>query len=381
MKIDRIETFLVPPRWLFCRVETDDGLVGWGEPVVEGRAEVVRSAVEVLAEYLIGEDPLRIEQHWQILTKGGFYRGGPVLSSAVAGLDQALWDIAGQAYSAPVHALLGGAVRDRVRVYSWIGGDEPGEVAEACAAQVAAGLTAIKMNASGRLSPIPTPAEVDSIVARVTAAREVLGNSRDIALAFHGRASAAAVRRILPEIAALRPLFVEEPVLAEQSHHLHDIVTCSPVPIATGERLYGRAEFLGPLQAGIAVVQPDLSHAGGISEVRRIAALAETYGAVLAPHCPLGPIALAASLQVALATPNFLIQEQSIGIHYHAGSELLDYVVDPEPFRFVDGHIRRLEAPGLGITVDEAAVRAAARTGHAWRNPIWRHDDGSFAEW
>jgi len=381
VKIDRIETFLIPPRWLFCRVETDDGLVGWGEPVVEGRAEVVRSAVEVLAEYLIGEDPLRIEQHWQILTKGGFYRGGPVLSSAVAGLDQALWDIAGQAYGAPVHALLGGAVRDRVRVYSWIAGDEPGEVAEAAAAQVAAGLTAIKMNASGRLSPIPTPAEVDGVVARVTAAREVLGDSRDIALDFHGRASAAAVRRILPEIAALRPLFVEEPVLAEQAHHLHDIVTCSPVPVATGERLYGRAEFLGPLQAGIAVVQPDLSHAGGISEVRRIAALAETYGAILAPHCPLGPIALAASLQVALATPNFLIQEQSIGIHYHAGSELLDYVVDPEPFRFVDGHIKRLEAPGLGITVDEAAVRAAARTGHAWRNPIWRHDDGSFAEW
>jgi galactonate dehydratase len=381
VKISRIETFLIPPRWLFCRVETDEGLVGWGEPVVEGRAEVVRSAVEVLAEYLIGEDPLRIEQHWQILTKGGFYRGGPVLSSAVAGLDQALWDIAGQAYGAPVHALLGGPVRDRIRVYSWIGGDEPGEIAEAAAAQVAAGLTGVKMNASGRLSAIPTPAEVDAVLGRVAAAREVLGDSRDIALDFHGRASAAAARRILPELAALRPLFVEEPVLAEHAHHLHDIVTCSPVPVATGERLYGRAEFLGPLQAGVAVVQPDVSHAGGISEVRRIAALAETYGAVLAPHCPLGPIALAASLQVALATPNFLIQEQSMGIHYHAGSELLDYVIDPEPFRIVDGHIRRLEAPGLGITVDEAAVRAAARTGHAWRNPVWRHDDGSFAEW
>ncbi|MGS2618421.1 galactonate dehydratase [Micromonospora sp. LZ34] len=381
MKIDRIETFLVAPRWLFCRVETDEGLVGWGEPVVEGRAEVVRSAVEVLAEYLVGEDPLRIEQHWQVLTKGGFYRGGPVLSSAVAGLDQALWDIAGQAYGVPVHALLGGAVRDRVRVYSWIGGDEPGEVAEAAAAQVAAGLTGVKMNACGLLSAIPTAAEVDAVIARVAAAREVLGDSRDLALDFHGRASAAAARRILPEIAALRPLFAEEPVLAEQAHHLHDIVTCSPIPVATGERLYGRGEFLGPLQAGVAVVQPDLSHAGGISEVRRIAALAETYGAVLAPHCPLGPIALAASLQVALATPNFLIQEQSIGIHYHAGSELLDYLVDPEPYRFVDGHIRRLTAPGLGITVDEAAVRAAARTGHAWRNPVWHHDDGSFAEW
>ncbi|MGI5525245.1 galactonate dehydratase [Micromonospora sp. CA-259024] len=381
MKIERIETFLVAPRWLFCRVETDDGLVGWGEPVVEGRAEVVRSAVEVLSEYLIGADPLRIEQHWQVLTKGGFYRGGPILSSAVAGLDQALWDIAGQAYGAPVHALLGGPVRDRVRIYSWIGGDEPAEVADAAAAQVAAGLTGVKMNACGRLSPIPTSAEVDGVLSRVAAAREVLGPDRDIALDFHGRAGLAAVRRILPELAPLRPFFVEEPVLPDQAHHLRDIVASTPIPVATGERLYGRSEFLAPLQAGVAVVQPDLSHAGGISEVRRIAALAETYGALLAPHCPLGPISLAASLQVAFATPNFLIQEQSIGIHYHVGSELLDYVVDPEPFRFVDGHIARFDRPGLGITVDEAAVRKAARTPHAWRNPVWQHADGSFAEW
>ncbi|MCG5449139.1 MULTISPECIES: galactonate dehydratase [Micromonospora] len=381
MKIERIETFLVAPRWLFCRVETDDGLVGWGEPVVEGRAEVVRGAVEVLSEYLIGADPLRIEQHWQVLTKGGFYRGGPILSSAVAGLDQALWDIAGQAYGAPVHALLGGHVRDRVRIYSWIGGDEPGEVADAAAAQVAAGLTGVKMNACGRLSPIPTSAEVDAVIGRVAAAREVLGPDRDIAVDFHGRAGMAAVRRILPELAALRPFFVEEPVLPDQAHHLRDIVASTPIPVATGERLYGRSEFLGPLQAGVAVVQPDLSHAGGISEVRRIAALAETYGALLAPHCPLGPISLAASLQVAFATPNFLIQEQSIGIHYNAGSELLDYLIDPEPFRFVDGHIARLDRPGLGITVDETAVRKAAQTPHAWRNPVWQHADGSFAEW
>jgi galactonate dehydratase len=335
----------------------------------------------VLSEYLIGQDPLRVEHHWQVLTKGGFYRGGPVLSSAVAGLDQALWDIAGQAYGAPVHALLGGPVRERVRVYSWIGGDEPERLAEAAAAQVEAGFTAVKLNVSGRLSPIPTPAEVSRIVARVAAAREALGDERDIALDFHGRASAAAARRILPELAALHPMFVEEPLLPEHAHHLHDIVTCSPIPVATGERLYGRADFLAPLRAGVAVAQPDVSHAGGISEVRRIAALAETHGAVLAPHCPLGPIALAASLQVAFATPNFLIQEQSLGIHYNGGSELLDYVVDQEPFRFVDGHVSRTGAPGLGVTVDEAAVRAADRAGHAWRNPVWRHDDGSFAEW
>jgi galactonate dehydratase len=382
VKIDKVETFLVPPRWLFCRVSTDEGVTGWGEPVVEGRAEVVRAAIEVLSEYLIGEDPLRIEQHWQVLTKGGFYRGGPILASAVAGIDQALWDIAGKAYGAPVHALLGGSVRDRVRVYAWVGGDEPGEIADAVTAHVEAGMTAVKMNASGRLSPVPTVAEIAGIVERVAAARSALGPARDVAIDLHGRASYPAARMILPAVAPLQPLLVEEPLVPEHGHRLAELVACTPTPVATGERLYHRTDFLGPLQAGVSVVQPDLSHAGGISEVRRIAALAETYGALLAPHCPLGPIALAASLQVALATPNFLIQEQSMGIHYHAGgADLLDYVTDPEPLRILDGHIRRPEGAGLGISVDEAAVRAADRAGHAWRNPVWRQDDGSFAEW
>ncbi|WP_411093401.1 galactonate dehydratase [Streptomyces sp. 049-1] len=381
MKIARIETFLVPPRWLFCRVETDDGLVGWGEPVVEGRAEVVRSAVDVLSENLIGQDPLRIQDHWQVLTKGGFYRGGPVLSSAVAGLDQALWDIAGQAYGAPVHALLGGPVRDSVRVYAWVGGDEPARLREQITAQVEAGFTAVKMNAAGATSPLTTSAETAAVADRVAVARDVLGPDRDVAVDFHGRFTAAAARRTLAELAPLHPLFVEEPVVPEQSHLLPGLVAASPVPLATGERLYSRAEFLPVLSAGVAVAQPDLSHAGGISEVHRIASLAETYGALLAPHCPLGPIALAASLQIAFATPNFLIQEQSRGIHYNKDADLLSYVVDPEPFRFVAGHALRGDRPGLGVTVDEAAVRAADRTGHAWRNPVWRHADGSFAEW
>jgi galactonate dehydratase len=381
VKITRVETFLVPPRWLFCRVETDEGVAGWGEPVVEGRAEVVRAAVDVLAEYLLGQDPLRIQDHWQVLTKGGFYRGGPVLSSAVAGLDQALWDIAGKTYGAPVHALLGGPVRDRVRVYAWVGGDEPAELAEQITAQMEAGFTAVKMNAAGRVGPAATMAETKAVVARVAAARDVLGPDRDVAVDFHGRFTAANARRVLNDLAPLHPLFVEEPVVPEHNHLLPGLVATSPVPLATGERLYSRADFLAPLTAGIAVAQPDLSHAGGISEVHRIASLAETFGAHLAPHCPLGPIALAASLQVAFATPNFLIQEQSRGLHYNKDADLLSYVVDPEPFRFVDGYAPRGTAPGLGVTVDEAAVRAADRVGHTWRNPVWRHPDGTFAEW
>ncbi|MFG2631126.1 galactonate dehydratase [Streptomyces sp. NPDC048473] len=381
MKITRIETFLVPPRWLFCRIETDEGVVGWGEPVVEGRAEVVRAAVDVLAEYLMGQDPLRIQDHWQVLSKGGFYRSGPILSSAVAGIDQALWDIAGKVYGAPVHALLGGAVRDEVRVYAWVGGDEPARLAEEITAQVEAGFTAVKMNAAGRTSPIPTLAETTAVVDRVAAAREVLGPDRDVAIDMHGRFGPAAARRVLHAIEPLHPLFVEEPLLPEQGHLLAGLAAATSVPIATGERLYGRGEFLPALNAGIAVAQPDLSHAGGISEVHRIASLGETYGVQVAPHCPLGPIALAASLQIAFCTPNFLIQEQSRGIHYNKDADLLSYVVDTDPFRFVAGQALRTALPGLGISVDEDAVRAADRTGHAWRNPVWRHPDGSFAEW
>ncbi|MEV0875138.1 galactonate dehydratase [[Kitasatospora] papulosa] len=381
MKISRIETFAVPPRWLLCRVETDDGVVGWGEPVVEGRAATVRTAVHELSELLVGQDPLRIEDHWQTMTKGSFYRGGPVLSSAVSGLDQALWDIAGKVYGAPVHQLLGGPVRDRVRAYTWVGGDEPTQIAEAVREQVEAGFTAVKMNASGRMNRLATTRDIAEVVSRAAAAREALGDDRDFAVDFHGRFTAPNAAKILPHLAPYNPLFVEEPVLPEYTHRLRDLVAGSPVPLATGERLFSRTDVLPALTAGVAVIQPDLSHAGGISEVRRIASLAETFDVLLAPHCPLGPVSLAASLQVAFSTPNFLIQEQSIGIHYNVGAGPLDYLADPTPLDFHEGHFLRSTAPGLGIDVDERAVRAADDTVEDWHNPIWRHADGSFAEW
>jgi len=381
MRITRIETFLVPPRWLFVRVETDAGVVGWGEPVVEGRAETVRTAVEQLSEILIGADPLRIQDHWQVMTKGSFYRGGPILSSAVAGLDQALWDIAGKAAHLPVHMMLGGPVRDRIRMYGWVGGDEPAEVADAISERLAQGLTAVKMNASGRFARLGSNRDIDGVVARAAAARDVLGDTGDVGIDFHGRIGLADARRIIPELEPLRPMFVEEPTTPENSHLLRRITESTSIPIATGERLYGRHEFLPALQAGIAIAQPDLSHAGGISEVHRIAALAEIYEVQLAPHCPLGPIALAASLQIGFAVPNYLIQEQSIGIHYNDGGEVLDYLADTSVFDIRDGYVDRLTAPGLGIEIDEAAVRDAAARGHAWRSPVWRHDDGGFAEW
>jgi galactonate dehydratase len=381
LRIARVETFLVPPRWLFVRIETDSGVVGWGEASLEGHSEGVRTVVEQFAEHLVGSDASRIEDHWQVLTKSGFYRGGAVFGSAISGIDQALWDIKGKHLGVPVHELLGGAVRDRIRVYGWVGGDDPSGVADAIEAQMAAGLTAVKMNASGVMGRIGTVAEIDGVLERVAAAREVLGPNRDVAVDFHGRFTLANARRIAPMLEPLRPFFIEEPVVPENSHLIGQLVQGTSVPIATGERLYNRQEFLPVLQAGISVAQPDLSHAGGISEVRRIAAIAEAYDVQLAPHCPLGPIALASCLQVGFATPNYLIQEQSIGIHYNQGAEVLDYVVDKTPLDFASGSIERLTGPGLGIEVDEAAVRAADARGHSWRTPVWRHPDGSLAEW
>ncbi|MFF5010289.1 galactonate dehydratase [Streptomyces phaeochromogenes] len=381
MKIVKIETFLVPPRWLFLRIETDNGIVGWGEPVVEGRAETVAAAVAELSDLLIGADPTAIEDHWQVIAKGGFYRGGPVLSSALAGIDQALWDIKGKALDVPVYELLGGPVRDRVRVYRWIHGASGAALAEAGLRAIGQGYDAVKCTPAGQVRPLDTPATVRATVDRLTALREAVGWEVDIAIDLHGRFSSAMARRTLPLLEPLLPLFAEEPVLPEFSRDLAPLAAATSIPLAVGERLYSRWDFRDVLPTGIAVAQPDLSHAGGISEVRRIAAMAEAYDVLLAPHCPLGPIAFAASLQVDLATPNFLIQEQSLDIHAPEDEALFAHLVDPAAFRFAAGHVERPRAPGLGITVDEAEVRRVAADGHRWRNEIWRHADGSFAEW
>ena len=381
MKITRLTTYLVAPRWCFLRIDTDEGITGWGEPIVEGRAHTVATAVDEMADYLVGEDPLRIEEHWQVLSKGGFYRGGPVLSSAVAGIDQALWDIAGKAFDVPVYQLLGGHVRDRMRIYGWIGGDRPDAVAEAAKRMQEQGLTAIKMNGGGEMRRVDTAGQSIALAERVAAIREACGPDFDIAIDFHGRFTVAMARRTLPLLEPYLPFFVEEPLVPEMSDHIGEICASTSIPIATGERLFSRWDFKNVVGAGIAIAQPDLSHAGGISEVRRIASMAETYDVALAPHCPLGPIALAASLQIDFASPNALIQEQSLGIHYNQGSDLLDYLVDTSVFGFADGYVARPTGPGLGIEVDEKEVARAAEVGHRWRTPTFRRDDGSLAEW
>ncbi|MFC5846847.1 galactonate dehydratase [Deinococcus petrolearius] len=382
MKITRIETFVVPPRWLFVKIETDEGVSGWGEPVVEGRAHTVRAAVEELSDLLIGRDPARIEDLWQVMHRGGFYRGGAVFMSAIAGIDQALWDIKGRALGVPVHQLLGGPVRDRMRVYSWIGGDRPDDVAQAARAAHAAGFTAVKMNATEEMSYLDVPSKITAVLARVQAVRDATTPDFGIAVDFHGRVHLPMARVLARELDALHLLFIEEPVLSENIEALREVRRVTTTPIALGERLYSRWEFKTVLQEGLAdILQPDLSHAGGITEVRKIAAMAEAYDVALAPHCPLGPIALAACLQVDAVAHNAAIQEQSLGIHYNQGSDLLDYVTDREVFAYADGFVPIPTGVGLGIEVNERYVREQSGIGHRWRNPLWRHADGSVAEW
>jgi galactonate dehydratase len=382
MKIKSITTYTVPPRWLFVKVETDTGLVGWGEPVLEGRAATVAAAVDELADYLIGKDPRRIEDHWTVLYRSGFYRGGGIHMSALAGLDQALWDIKGKALGVPVHELLGGQLRESIKVYSWIGGDRPGETAAQARDAVERGFSAVKMNGPEELQYIDTWDKVERVVHNVSEIRDAVGPNIGIGVDFHGRVHRPMARVLLAELEQFHLMFVEEPVLSEHVDGIADVLRASSTPIALGERLYSRWDFRRVLETGVVdIIQPDLSHAGGITEVRKIAAMAEAYDVALAPHCPLGPIALAACLAVDAVSYNAVIQEQSLGIHYNKSNDLLDYVTDPSVFDYADGMVKIPSGPGLGVDINEDYVIERAQEGHRWRNPVWRHADGSFAEW
>lgn len=379
-RIVSIESFLVPPRWLFVRIGTDDGGVGWGEASLEGHGEAVSGAIDAARDRLIGADPTRIEDAWQTLYRLGFYRGGPVLMSALSGIDQALWDLRGRALGVPVSELLGGRVRDRIRVYAWIGGDRPADVAAAAALRREQGFDAVKMNGTEDMDWLSGPASIDAAVERLRLVRET---GLDVGVDFHGRVHRPMARQLVRALEPLGPLFVEEVVLGEHPEAAAQIAGQSVVPLAFGERLYSRWQFRPFFERGaIDVAQPDLSHAGGISECRRIAAMAEAYDVAIAPHCPLGPLALAACLQLAAATPNFVIQEMSLGIHYNNPSaDLLTYLVDPAVLKVEGGTVAVLTGPGLGVDIDEARVRAAAEQGHRWRNPAWRGADGALREW
>ena len=382
MKITQINTYHVRPRWGFVEIETDAGYTGWGEAVLEGHCNAVLACVNEMKPYLLGKDPANIEDFSAVLYRAGFYRGGGVLMSAIAGIDQALWDIKGKVFNAPVYQLMGGKCRESIRVYSWIGGDRPADTGAMAKERKDAGFTAVKMNATAELQMIDTYDKIDAVLERVAAIRESCGKHFGIAIDFHGRVHKPMAKILAKKLEEFDPMFIEEPVLCENMECFKELAVNCNIPIATGERLFTKYDFKRLLQSGgVDIIQPDLSHAGGITEVKKIASMAEAYDVALAPHCPLGPIALSACLNLDATCYNAVIQEQSIGIHYNVGKSVLDYALNKEDFAFENGSIKMPTKPGLGIEVNKVLVLEENKTPHQWKNPVWRHKDGSVAEW
>ena len=367
MRITRLETFLVQPRWLFLKVHTDVGLVGWGEPIVEGRARTVQTAVEQLEPYLIGKDPRAVVHHWQAMYRHAFYRGGPVLTSAISGIDMALWDLKGKALGVPVYELLGGPTRTRVRVYAHASSPE------AIQRGKEQGFTAFKTGVQKRHPAriVESPRFVHEAADHFASLREAAGDEVDIGIDFHGAISPQTAKLLIKALEPYQPMFIEEPVQCQNVDVMAEVARLTHLPIATGERVFTKWGFREILEKGAAsILQPDLCHAGGITEVRLIAGMAEAYYAAIAPHNPLGPISLAAGIQLAASIPNFLCQEQvSLGEGYLK-----------RPFEVRDGYIDVPRGPGLGIELDEQAV--ADKIGHDWQNrETYDAFDGSVVDW
>ena len=382
MKITAVNTYFVRPRWGFVEIKTDNGFTGWGEAVLEGHAAAVLACVKEMSDYLTGQDPADIEGLWSTMYRAGFYRGGGVMMSAISGIDQALWDIKGKVFGAPAYELMGGKCRDSIKVYSWIGGDRPADVGTAAKEKMEQGFKAVKMNATEELQMIDSFDKIDAVLERVSAIRESCGKYFGIAIDFHGRVHKPMAKTLAKKLEEFDPMFIEEPVLCENMEYFPEIAAACNSPIATGERLFSKYDFKRLLKTGgVDIIQPDLSHAGGVTEVKKIAAMAEAYDVALAPHCPLGPIALAACLTVDATSYNAVIQEQSIGIHYNVGKSVLDYVNNKDDFKFVDGYVELPKKPGLGVEVNRELVIEENKSPHNWKNPVWHHADGSVAEW
>lgn len=364
MKITKVETFLVKPRWLFLKIHTDEGLVGLGEPILEGRAQTCARAVDELAPSLIGKDPRRVVHLWESLYRHQFYRGGPILTSALSGVDQALWDLAGKSLGVPVYQMFGGPTRDRIRMYLGTGD------AEGIRKGREKGFTAFKTGVSGGRPAriVETMEFINTVVERFASMREAAGSGVDIAIDFHGAINPATAKLLIKALEPYQPMFIEEPCQCENVDMMADIARGTHLPIATGERIFTKWGFREILEKhAAAILQPDLCHAGGITEVRLIAGMAEAYYAGIAPHNPLGPIALAACVQLDATIPNFVAQEfNTFGEGYLK-----------KPFAFKDGFIDLPTGPGLGIELDEDALED--KIDHDWRHPEVYHPDDNSA--
>ncbi|QYJ78340.1 galactonate dehydratase [Shewanella acanthi] len=382
MIITNIRTYRVNPRWLFLAIDTDEGITGWGEPVLEGRAKTAEVAVEELKPLLIGQNPLNINYLWQRMYTSSFYRGGPILMSALSGIDQALWDIKGKFLGQPVYELLGGLGRQKVKTYSWVGGDDPADEIIQIERQRETGQDSFKLNGCGKLKFLESYKGIDQVIKRIGDIRTHFGNQIDFALDFHGRVSLPMAKVLLKELEVFRPLFVEEPVLPEFYDHYCDLSNQTSIPLAAGERAHSKFEFRKILSSGgLSIIQPDLSHAGGITECLKIASMADSFNVGLAPHCPLGPIALASCFALDFVSPNTVIQEFALNIHYNKGVELLDYVLNKEDFVLEDGYMKPFRKPGLGVEINEEFLIEKAKSVVDWYPPSWYQDDGSVAEW
>jgi len=381
MKIARIEQFFPARRMRLVKITTDTGLVGWGETTLEGKPRSVKGAIKELSEYLLGKDPLRIEHHWQHVYRSAFFRGGNVLMTALSGIDQALWDIAGKHHGVPVYQLLGGPVRDRIRVYAHWGirdlSDRGLEQSRARleALQKKGGYKAFKSGPGGKWRAHEPPAVIDDFVKKAYTMREWVGPDAEVCFDFHGKMTPALAVEVCHEIKGMRPMFVEEPVPQENVDALKHVSDHVPFPIATGERLLSRWEFREVFEKqAVAYIQPDGSHAGGISELKRIANMAEVYYMHIMPHCAIGPVAFSACMQVDAAVPNFLIQEQ---IDAGLGEGFLK-----EPWQVRDGHIELPSAPGLGFELDEdAAEQDIGVYEEELGGEHFYESDGSVADW
>jgi len=377
------ELFAVPPRLLYLRVETDDGTVGWGEPTGGGHSRIVRTAIETLMEnFVVGEDAVTTEDHWQRLYYGGFFHGGPILMSAISGIDQALYDLKGKHYDLPVYELLGGKARERLRVSQFIGGDQSFDAAEIATEVVDAGVTAVKTNAASRIRFIDTPAKVESVTDHLAALRSAVGDDVDLAVDLHGRVSRSMAPRICDALEPFDPAFVEEPIHPEYNDYLPELRSQTNSPLATGERVYTPNAFRRMLeQGGVDVVQPSVSRAGGITGLARVGQLAAAHDTSLAPHSPTGPVAYAASLHVGAAAPQTLFQQQPLDALDGHGRDVFDDLTVNDPFTFEAGFVSVPDGPGLGVEVDEAELRERSQTDAGFRFPVWRHEDGSVARW
>lgn len=383
MKITDMRLYYMPHRFLFLKIDTDAGITGWGEPLVEGRAATLEASVNEWRDYFIGKNPLLIEDHWQTMYRGAFYRGGPVMMSTIAGIDEALWDIKGKFYNAPVYELLGGTTKNKVKVYRSIHGDTPDEIAQDALKAKAEGYTLVKAAPMGATHYVDTLKSVNKVVEKIAAIRDAVKDDVDVAIDFHGRIHKPMAKVITRELDQFKLLFIEEPVLPTNKEALREVAKYTSAPIALGERMYSRWDFKDLFEGGYAdIIQPDLSHAGGISECRRLGAMAEAYDVAFAPHCPLDAIAFASCIQVDAATPNAVFQEQSISVHNPSEENAqMNFLKNRGVFAFTDGFVQVPKGPGLGIEVDEAAVVAADKQRQNWKNPLWRTYDGTPIEW